>query len=138
LLRPIAIDRQAGRAAVRSLLEQGRARLAEGTWVVVFPEGTRVAPGQRQSFQRGGAALARHAETLVVPVAHNSGDYWPRRSFLKYPGTIELHIGPPIDPLALGAAEATRRAEAWIAERLVSIRAAGNSSRVKGPAAANG
>jgi 1-acyl-sn-glycerol-3-phosphate acyltransferase len=96
-LRGIAIDRGAGGRAVRQLIDQGRQRLAEGLWVVVFPEGTRMPPGQTRRYGVGGAALASEAGTLVVPVAHNSGYFWPRRGWLKKAGTIRVVIGKPID-----------------------------------------
>ena len=114
LLEPIAIDRGAGRRALRQLLEQGAQRLAAGRWVVIFPEGTRVPPGERRPFQPGGALLAARTGYPVVPVAHNAGEYWPRHSFLKYPGTIEVVIGPPIETRGRTAQEINHDAEAWI------------------------
>ena len=84
LMSPIAIDRQRGLSALREVARQGRERLAQGFWVVVFPEGTRVAPGRRRKYQLGGAFLACHAGAPVVPVAHNAGRCWPRNSFLKF------------------------------------------------------
>lgn len=96
LLRCIAIDRGAGGAAVRHMIEQGRERLAAGQWIVVFPEGTRVAPGETRRYGVGGAAIAADTGALVVPVAHNAGYFWPRRGLLKKPGTIRVVIGPPI------------------------------------------
>ena len=121
-LRPIAIDRAAGRSALEQVLEQGRRRLAEGIWVVVFPEGTRVAPGARRRYRLGGAVLAEKTHQAVVPVAHNSGDYWPRRGFLKRPGTIRLVIGEPIESEGLSAAEINSRAAEWIESTVRRIR----------------
>jgi 1-acyl-sn-glycerol-3-phosphate acyltransferase len=95
-LRPIAIDRNGGRTAVRQVLDQGRRRLAEGIWVVIFPEGTRVPVGETRRYGMSGALLAEAAGLPVIPVAHNAGDYWPRRRWLKRPGTIRVVIGPPI------------------------------------------
>jgi 1-acyl-sn-glycerol-3-phosphate acyltransferase len=114
MLKPIAIDRSAGRKAVEQLIAQGKARLAEGIWVVVFPEGTRVAPGTRKRYGIGGAVLAAETGCPVVPVAHNAGWYWPRRGFLKKPGTIQVAIGPPIDPNGKSAEQIIRAAEQWI------------------------
>ena len=116
LLRAISIDRGAGGAAVRHLIEQGRQRLAEGTWIVIFPEGTRMPPGQTRRYGVGGAAVAAETGALVVPVAHDSGYYWPRRGWLKKAGTIRVVIGPPIetkgrDPRAINE-EAQRFIEA--------------------------
>ena len=94
LLRPIAIDRAAGREAIRRLVREGGRALDDGAWVVVFPEGTRLAPGERRPFHRGGAFLAARTGRAIVPVAHNSGDFWRRRRFIKRPGTIRMVIGP--------------------------------------------
>ena len=114
LMSPIAIDRSRGFAALRSIARRGRERLEQGFWVVVFPEGTRVAPGKKRKYQLGGAWLAVHTGVPVVPVAHNAGRAWPRNSFLKHPARITVRIGPPIqsagrDPTAINA-----QAEAWI------------------------
>ncbi len=96
LLRPIAIDRSAGRRAVNQVVEQGQERLAEGLWVIVFPEGTRVAPGESRPYGVSGALLAAAAHRMVVPVSHNAGEFWPRRSIIKRRGTIRVIIGEPI------------------------------------------
>lgn len=95
-LGAIAIDRGAGSTAVRQMIQQGRQRLADGMWVVVFPEGTRMPPGETRRYGVGGVALAAEAGVLVLPVAHNSGYFWPRRGWLKRPGTIRVVIGRPI------------------------------------------
>ncbi|WP_332671115.1 lysophospholipid acyltransferase family protein [Aromatoleum sp.] len=110
----IAIDRNAGKDALTQVVEQGRARLAEGFWVVVFPEGTRVAPGATRRYKPGGAWLAQKAGVPIVPVAHNAGEFWRRNAFLKRPGEITVSVGPLIDPAGLAAAEVNARAEAWI------------------------
>lgn len=113
-IRSIAIERGSGKDALTQVEEQGKARLSEGFWVTVFPEGTRVAPGTTRRYKPGGAWLARHAGVPVVPVAHNAGDCWPRNAFVKRPGEITVSIGPPIDPTGLDVAEINARAEAWI------------------------
>lgn len=122
-LRPIAIDRSAGRDAFAQMLQQGEERLAHGCWVVVFPEGTRVPPGVRARFKQGGARLAVHTGRPVVPVAHNAGDCWPRNSFYKYPGTIRTVIGAPIETAGRSVAEVNRTAEQWIHDTLDRMRA---------------
>jgi 1-acyl-sn-glycerol-3-phosphate acyltransferase len=114
VLEPIAIDRGAGRKAVQQIIDQGRQRLDSGRWVVVFPEGTRMAAGQHKRFGVGGAALAAGTGYPVVPVAHNAGLYWPRRGFLKKPGVIRVVIGPLIHTRGKSAEEINREAEAWI------------------------
>ena len=121
-MRPIAIDRSAGLSAFEQMLVQGEERLASGCWVVVFPEGTRVPPGARRRFKQGGARLAVHNGRPAVPVAHNAGDYWPRNSFYKYPGTIRVVIGEPIETAGRGAVEVNRIAEQWIHDTLGRIR----------------
>ena len=95
-LHAIAIDRKSGGSAVSQVIEQGSARLAEGSWVIIFPEGTRMARGQTRKYGGSGALLAKEAGRMIVLVAHNSGDYWPRRGLMKKPGTIRVAIGPAI------------------------------------------
>jgi 1-acyl-sn-glycerol-3-phosphate acyltransferase len=112
--QPIAIDRAAGRRAMKQLLEQGKRSLRAGRWVIVFPEGTRVAPGERKAYGVGGALLAEKSGRPVVPIAHNAGVYWGRQSFLKRPGIIELRIGAPISVKDRRAAEISQDAERWI------------------------
>ena len=114
MLRPIAIDRGAGKRAIEQVVEQGRQRLDSGAFVVVFPEGTRVPPGQKKRYKQGGAALAQRCGRKVVPVAVNSGEFWPRNSFLKYPGRITMVIGTPLDTEGLSPGAINQRAEAWI------------------------
>jgi len=96
-LRPIAINRGAGHRAVNQVIEQGQERLAEGLWVIIFPEGTRVVRGQARKYGVSGALLATAAGKMVVPLAHNAGEFWPRRGFLKKAGTVQVVIGRPID-----------------------------------------
>ncbi len=96
LLRPIAINRGEGHRAVNQVVEQGKARLEEGLWVIVFPEGTRVAAGQTKKFGFSGALLAIATGKLLVPLSHNAGQFWPRRGILKKPGTVHVVIGEPI------------------------------------------
>jgi 1-acyl-sn-glycerol-3-phosphate acyltransferase len=117
LMSPIAIDRSRGVAALRSMARQGRERLGQGFWVVVFPEGTRVRPGERRPFHLGGAWLAAASGAPVVPVAHNAGLLWPRNAFLKQPGTVTVRIGPPIDTRDRDPKAINAMAEAWIEEQ---------------------
>jgi 1-acyl-sn-glycerol-3-phosphate acyltransferase len=124
VLRPIAIDRRAHRSALEQIIDQGKARLSSGLWVMVFPEGTRVAPGNRSRYGLGGAVLACEAGVSVVPVAHNAGWYWRRRAWMKYPGTIQVRIGPAISVEARSAQEVSDLARRWIEEALVELDAA--------------
>jgi 1-acyl-sn-glycerol-3-phosphate acyltransferase len=121
-LRPIAIDRKASRVNLDYILTQGRERLDDGCWVVIFPEGTRVAPGERRRYRQGGALLAEKTGCPVLPVAHNAGDFWPRNSFIKHSGTIELAIGPLIESAGRSAADINRLAERWIESAVEDIR----------------
>ena len=114
LMSPIAIDRSRGMTAMRQIARKGKQRLEQGFWVIVFPEGTRVGPGEKRKYQQGGAWLASYAHAPVVPVAHNAGRVWPRNSFLKYPGIVTVRIGPPIESSGRPAEEITAQAEAWI------------------------
>lgn len=115
-LRAIAINRGAGPAAVRDVIDQGKARLAEGKWIVIFPEGTRMPPGETRKYGISGAMLASETGKLLVPVAHDSGYYWPRRGLWKKPGTIRVIIGPPIEAAGRNPREINAEAQAWIEE----------------------
>lgn len=123
VLKPVAIDRAAGKKALRQVVDQGRARLADGMSVMVFPEGTRMKPGQKGNYHIGGAWLAAQTGTPVLPVAHNAGEFWGKNSFLRRPGTITVSIGPLIDTAGLKADEVNRRAEAWIEAEMERIAA---------------
>lgn len=114
VLRPIAINRKAGRHAINQVVEQGTQRLRAGRWVVVFPEGTRTPPGTRGRYRAGGALLASQSGFPVVPVAHNAGEYWAKGQFLKRPGVIRVVIGPTIPSQGRSAEEVLAEAQAWI------------------------
>lgn len=113
-MKMISIDRAAGKDALEQVVTQGRERLQQGYYVIIFPEGTRVAPGQKKRYKPGGAYLATHVGCKVVPVAHNAGELWPRQAFLKKPGTITVSIGPAFDATGMTEIEVNRRAEEWI------------------------
>ena len=121
MLEPIAIDRGSGRDSIKQLIRKGKERIRAGRWVVVFPEGTRVAPGQRGRYRIGGAALARAAGCPVIPVAHNAGRFWGRQALLKRPGTVEVRIGPPIPSEGKSPEALTREVEAWIEEQMAEL-----------------
>ena len=121
VMKPIAINRKAGRTAVMQVLEQGKDRLARGFWVSIFPEGTRVLPGQTRRYGVSGAALAKEAGCLIVPVAHNAGDFWPRRGLHKLPGTVRFCIGPPIDPAGLDPRDASLLVQEWVEGKMREI-----------------
>jgi 1-acyl-sn-glycerol-3-phosphate acyltransferase len=121
MLSPIAIDRSAGREALKQIVRQGKDKLAQGFWVLVFPEGTRVAPGEKGRYGIGGSWLAAETGAPIVPVAHNAGEVWPKNAFIKRPGTITVRIGPAIDSHGKSAAELTRAAEAWIETEMTRL-----------------
>lgn len=123
MLSPIAIDRSDRRRALRQTIEQGEDRLKKGFCIVVFPEGTRSAPGARGTYKAGGAWLAVHTRSPIVPVAHNAGDCWPRNSFLKRPGTVTISVGAPVIPRDdEQATELIRRVGEWIESETRRIR----------------
>lgn len=119
-MHAIAIDRKSGGSAVAQVIEQGRARLAEGSWVIIFPEGTRMPRGQTRKYGGSGALLARETGKMIVPVAHDSGDYWPRRGLMKKRGTIRVAIGPPIRAAELEVREINDAAQSWIEDKIRS------------------
>lgn len=113
-LQSISVDRGAGASAVRHLITQGRERLKAGQWIVVFPEGTRMPPGETRRYGVGGAAVASETGARIVPVAHNAAYFWPRRGLLKKPGTIRVVIGPPITTLGRDPREINEEAQRFI------------------------
>lgn len=119
--RPIAIDRKAGRQALRQLVTQGIRHLEAGRSVLVFPEGTRVAVGMAAPFNIGGALLAERSGASVVPIAHNAGVFWKRRGLRKWPGRIDMVIGPPIASTGRSAKEINALASAWINEAVQAL-----------------
>ncbi|MFM9836414.1 MAG: lysophospholipid acyltransferase family protein [Methylophilaceae bacterium] len=121
LTSPIAINRAAGREALKQLVVQGKNRLAQKFWVVIFPEGTRIAPGKRGKYHIGGAWLATHTGTQVVPVAHNAGDFWPKNSILKRPGIIHISIGKTMQTIDLKPDMLNQQVEDWIESEMLTI-----------------
>lgn len=114
LTSPIAIDRKAGKEALKQIVAKGAARIKQGFWVTIFPEGTRVAPGETGRYGIGGAWLATHTGTPVLPLAHNAGEVWPKNSFLKYPGTVTISIGPVISSAGKKADVLNEEVKTWI------------------------
>ena len=121
LTSPIAIDRKAGKAALRQIVSQGRHRMEQGFWVTIFPEGTRMKPGETGRYGIGGAWLASHTDTPVLPIAHNAGELWPRHSFFKHPGTITLSIGPVISSQGKKADALNEEVKAWIESEMKQL-----------------
>ena len=121
LMRPIAIDRSAGTAAVNRVVAQGKQRLHDGLWVVIFPEGTRVPAGETRKYGVSGALLASRVGCKIVPVAHNAGYFWPRRGWMKKPGTIQVVIGPPIEAAGRDPREINADVQKWIEATLKTL-----------------
>ncbi len=113
-LRNIAIDRKQGKNAMQQVMEIGTKRLAEGRAPVLFPEGTRIPPGQVGSYKLGGARLAVHANTPIIPIAHNAGECWPKKPFVKKPGLVTVSFGPAIEPAGRSPDEVMADVRNWI------------------------
>jgi 1-acyl-sn-glycerol-3-phosphate acyltransferase len=124
-LRAIAIDRKSGHSAVGQVVEQGKQRLAEGDWIMIFPEGTRMPPGQTRRYGVSGTLLAAEQGKFLVPVAHNAGSFWPRRGLMKKRGTVRVVIGPPIPAAGRDVRETNREVQAWIEAKVAQLVAQG-------------
>lgn len=118
---PITINRSNKSSAMQQIIKKGKQCLDAGRWVVFFPEGTRTAPGQVGKYHLGGARLATATGYSVVPVAHNAGRCWPKRKFIKRPGTIHVVIGAPIDPKNRTPEEVLELAKDWIESTMLRI-----------------
>lgn len=118
---PIAIDRKNKATAMQQIIQQGKKRLDKGRWVLVFPEGTRIPSGMVGHYKLGGARLAAATGYPVLPIAHNAGQYWPRRKFIKQPGTIHMVIGPLIESEGRSAEEILKLAKNWIETTMLRI-----------------
>ena len=114
LLKMIHINRASKETAALSVASQGRKRLSEGKWILMFPEGTRTPVGSHKPYRKGGARLASATGATVVPIAHNAGRFWPRNSFMKYPGTVIFSIGPAIASAGKSGDQLHQEVEAWI------------------------
>ncbi len=120
-LQPIAIDRSSAVKSFKQIVEQGCLRLKQNLWVVIFPEGTRVAVGEKRKYFSGGGLLAEQSGAAVIPIAHNAGYLWPKNSILKKPGTVTFVIGAVIDPTDKRAKQIMREVEEWIETTVQSL-----------------
>lgn len=122
-LRPIAIDRNNPREALRQVKKQGLARLDDKINLILFPEGTRVPIGQKAKYARSGADIAKESGVSIVPVAHNAGAFWGvnNSKFLKKPGLVNVVIGDPIPTDELDTKTITKMVEDWIESTLDDI-----------------
>ncbi|WP_226810254.1 lysophospholipid acyltransferase family protein [Candidatus Vallotia lariciata] len=121
MLNMLHIDRNKGNSSFRSIIRRGKERIAGGSWVIIFPEGTRMPVGKRGQYKTGGTRFAVAAGVPVVPIAHNAGYVWPRNSFLKYSGIVTVSIGKPVDTFNLNANEVMARVEEWIETEMCRI-----------------
>ncbi|EDN67398.1 Phospholipid/glycerol acyltransferase [Beggiatoa sp. PS] len=131
-LNPISIDRKNLRQSISKIVEQGKQRLANGLWLLIFPEGTRVAPGEKKRYGIGGALLGEKTGCPILPVAHNSGQFWPSSSFIKYPGTIQIVIGSMIDTRDKTYKEINSLVENWIEETVQDIETRERNKMISG------
>ena len=122
MLKCIAIDRGAGHRAVNQVLDLGRERLSAGIWVLIFPEGTRMAPGETRKYGMSGALLASQAGVKLVPVAHDAGAYWPRRGLVKSPGVVRVVIGPPVEAAGRDPRQLNAEVQDWIEGTMRTLR----------------
>lgn len=123
VMKSIGIDRRSSASAVKQVITQGKQRIESGLSMCIFPEGTRMPPGESRRYGISGAALAKEVGCMIVPVAHNAGDFWPRRGWHKRPGRIRFCIGPPIDPTDMSAKEANLAAQGWVETKMGEISA---------------
>ena len=120
-LKPIAINRKAGRKALSQVIEQGLDRLSSGAWVVIFPEGTRIARGFIGRFGIGGARLAVETGYPVIPVAHNAAKAWPKHGFVKYPGVIKMVIGKKVASKGMAAGDLNQQLFDWMEDKMTQL-----------------
>jgi len=118
---PIAIDRNKTSSAMQQIIEKGKKCLQAGRWVLIFPEGTRIPFGKIGKYHLGGARLAIAAGYPIIPIAHNAGYYWPKRKFIKQPGTIHIVIGPLIESKNRTPEELMELAKNWIENTVEKI-----------------
>jgi len=129
IISPIAIDRSAGKKAVDQIVEQGEKKLNQGRWVIIFPEGTRISPGVDSKYKMGSFIFATRITHPVLPVAHNAGEFWPKHSFIKYPGTITISIGESFNAEGMEPSDVKQKVEGWIKQELKIISDPGHWDR---------
>lgn len=120
-LSPIAIDRGSGKVAVNQVIQQGKQQLAEGRYIMIFPEGTRMPVGETRRYGISGTLLAQEAETLILPIAHTAGHFWPRRGWLKRRGHVVFSIGKPVNPKGREPRTVNDEIQSWIEKRITEI-----------------
>jgi len=121
LTDPIAIDRSSPKKALKQMQQQGTESIKNNISVLIFPEGTRTPTGQVGKYARGGANIAIGSGAPVVPIAVNAGLFWPADKFLKYPGTITVVIGKPIESADMNSRELTEQTQQWIENEMLKL-----------------
>lgn len=121
LLKPIALDRSKRRGALKQLLQQGKERLDEEIPVLIFPQGTRVPVGETGQFNKGGAMLAVSAGVPIIPIVHDAGIAWPGKSFVKYPGTVTVKVGPVVDTAERSVDEVHNDSVGWLLSEMKAM-----------------
>ena len=121
MLKMITIDRATSKKALLEVVRKGKERLQAGYWVVIFPDGTRISPGEKGTYKAGGAQLAVSSGVKAVPVAHDAGRFWAKNAFVKKPGLITVSIGPAIDTAGKKAHAVNALAEEWIEAEMLRI-----------------
>ncbi len=122
MLKPIALDRSKRRGALKQLLTQGKDRLGDGINVVIFPQGTRVETGKLGKFNKGGAMLAASGQVPVVPLAHDAGLFWPGKSYVKYPGTVTVRIGSPVEAVDRSVDDIHKDSIGWLEAQMRDLK----------------
>ncbi len=113
-LRYITIDRKNGKKAINQIIEQAKVRFELGLWVTIYPEGTRLRPGESREYKAGGALLAAATKRQILMIVHNAGEFWPRRGFLKWPGTVDFVVSPPYDTAGKSAKVIRAETQHWM------------------------
>ncbi|MFT2099622.1 lysophospholipid acyltransferase family protein [Marinomonas sp. 2405UD66-6] len=127
MVKPIAIDRSQRTNALKQIISQGKERLEDGRSVLIFPEGTRIAPNEEQAFNKGAAMLATSANVPILPVVHNAGYTWPGRRWRKFPGSIRVVIGSVIESEGKKTSALHEEMDAWMRAEMAKL-PKGNSS----------
>jgi len=120
-LKFILIDRSKGRQAIRQIVTQYQDRKSRGHSLIIFPESTRTAVGAKPDYKIGGSVVAAETQTPLAPVAHNAGEFWPRHSFIKWPGVIDISFGPVIPVENKNAEQLRAEAAAWIENEMQAL-----------------
>lgn len=127
MVQPIAIDRSQRTNALKQIISQGKERIEDGRSVLIFPEGTRIAPNEEQAFNKGAAMLATSANAPILPVVHNAGYTWPGRRWRKFPGRIRVVIGPVIESEGKKTSVLHDEMDAWMRKEMAKLPKGNNS-----------